>query len=98
LCYGGEIPQIPLFIAKQWGTKAMATLVGFNLFVINIGGALGPWIAGKIFDSTHSYQWAFITGIGAGIISLILILILILIDRIKKQRERGRSGLFYVQE
>jgi MFS family permease len=74
--YGGEIPQVPLFIGKYWGTKSMATLVGLNLFVITIGGALGAWGAGKIYDATHSYQGAFIAGGVAGLISLLLILIL----------------------
>jgi predicted MFS family arabinose efflux permease len=75
-CYGGEIPQVPLFIGKYWGTKSMATLVGLNTFVITIGGALGSWGAGKIYDATQSYQGAFIAGGVAGLISLILIFIL----------------------
>jgi MFS family permease len=61
--YGGEVPQIPLFVGKFCGTKAMATLVGLTLFVGNIGGALGPWVGGKIFDLTSNYHWAFIVGI-----------------------------------
>lgn len=74
--YGGEIPQIPLFIGKYWGTKSMATLVGLNTFVITVGGALGSWGAGKIYDATRSYQGAFIAGGVASLISLLLILIL----------------------
>jgi MFS family permease len=76
LSYGGEIPQIPLFIGKYWGTKALATLVGFSMFVISLGGALGPWIAGKIYDSTQSYEVAFIIGIVASLASLVLVLVL----------------------
>jgi len=75
--YGGEIPQIPLFVGKYWGTKSMAALVGLILFVISIGGALGAWVTGKIFDITQSYQGAFITGALTALASLILILILI---------------------
>lgn len=74
--YGGEIPQIPLFIGQYFGTRAMATLMGLNLFVITIGGALGAWAAGKIFDNTHSYNGAFIAGALASLGSLILVLIL----------------------
>ena len=81
LPYGGEIPQIPLFIGKYFGTKAMATLVGLILFITSIGGALGPWVAGKIFDSTQSYQWAFTAGAIAGLVSLVLVLILKRINR-----------------
>ena len=74
--YGGEIPQVPLFIGRYWGTRTMATLVGANTFVITIGGALGSWGAGAIYDATASYRWAFIAGAAGGAISLILLLIL----------------------
>lgn len=74
--YGGEIPQIPLFVGKYWGTKSMAMLVGLNTFVITIGGALGSWGAGFIYDITQSYTWAFIAGAIASLGSLLLILIL----------------------
>jgi MFS family permease len=74
--YGGEVPQIPLFIGKFFGTRAMATLMGVTLFVGNIGGALGPWVAGKIFDVSGSYHWAFVIGAIAGLVSLVLSLFL----------------------
>lgn len=73
LPYGGEIPQIPFLIGKYFGTKAMATLVGINLFIVSISGALGPWMAGEIFDITRSYHWAFVAGALSGISSLILV-------------------------
>jgi predicted MFS family arabinose efflux permease len=50
--------------------------VGLNTFVITIGGALGSWGAGKIYDTTRSYQGAFIAGVAASLLSLVLILIL----------------------
>jgi MFS family permease len=74
--YGGEVPQIPLFLGKFFGTKAMAALMGVILFVSNIGGALGPWVAGEIYDLDQSYQWAFFLGtvvsLGALVVALIL--------------------------
>lgn len=76
LPYGGEVPQIPLFIGKYFGIKSIATLVGINLFIITVGGAFGSWIAGLIFDNTGNYEWAFIAGALAGAVSLISILIL----------------------
>jgi predicted MFS family arabinose efflux permease len=80
---GSPIPQLPLFIGKYFGTKNMATLVGFSLFVRSIGGVLGAWAAGVIFDITKSYQGAFIAGAMAGLLSLILILFLKRLSRIK---------------
>jgi len=74
--YGGEIPQIPMFVGKYWGTKSMATLVGVNTFVITVGGALGSWGAGIIYDAAHSYHWAFIAAGISALVSLFLILVL----------------------
>ena len=82
--YGGEVPQIPLFLGKFFGTKAMAALMGVILFVSNIGGALGPLIAGKIYDLDASYRWAFIVGVVVSSGALVVALI------IKKQ---GRDGV-----
>lgn len=81
--YGGEVPQIPLFVGKFGGTKSMAALVGLTLFVGNIGGALGPWVGGKIYDLTSGYQWAFLIGSAAGLVALTLALIL------KRENHRG---------
>jgi predicted MFS family arabinose efflux permease len=76
LCYGGEVTLVPLFVGRYWGTKNLATLVGFNSFANNIGGALGPWVAGAIFDATKSYQAAFIAGAASGLGCLVLVLLL----------------------
>ncbi len=83
LAYGGEVPQIPLFVGKFCGTKAMATVMGLALFVGNIGGALGPWIGGKIFDMTSNYYWAFVAALIVSILALILTLVL---NRIMKKQ------------
>jgi len=74
--YGGEITQIPLVIGRFFGTKAMATLMGFTLLPVTLGGALGPWAAGSIFDATGNYDWAFLAGALAAAVSLGLILVL----------------------
>jgi MFS family permease len=74
--YGGETPQVPLFVGKFGGTKNMAALVGLTLFVGNIGGALGPWVGGKVYDLTSGYQWAFAIGVVAGLVALTLALVL----------------------
>ncbi|MHB8104829.1 MAG: MFS transporter [Dehalococcoidales bacterium] len=73
LAYGGEVTQIPLSIARFFGTRIMATLMGVTLFITGLGGALGPWLAGKIFDVTASYNWAFIIGAAASALSIVLV-------------------------
>lgn len=83
--YGGEATQIPLVIARFFGTRVMATILGVTVFIIGLGGALGPWLAGKIFDVTDSYNWAFIAGACAAAGSMIIIFIL-------QRRDKGKSA------
>ena len=82
--YGGEVTQIPLLIGRYFGTRSMSTLMGITLFIIGLGGALGPWVAGKLHDVTGSYQWAFITGAITATVSIFIVLLL-------KQRDRADS-------
>ena len=70
--YGGEVPQIPMFISRLFGTATLATLMGLTLFVTNIGGAMGPWVTGLIFDVTASYRWAFVMLASAGLCATLL--------------------------
>lgn len=74
--YGGEIPQIPMFISRLFGTGTLATLIGLTLFVTNIGGALGPWITGLVFDITANYRWAFVMLASAGLCATLLAVVL----------------------
>jgi MFS family permease len=74
--YGGEVTQIPLVVSKYFGTRVLATLMGATVFVIGMGGAFGPWLAGKIFDITDSYNGAFIAGAVSAGISMCAVLLL----------------------
>ncbi len=74
--YGGEVTQIPLVIGRYFGTRSMATLMGMTVFFIGLGGALGPWLAGKIYDLTDSYNGAFIMGAVVAAASIAGILLL----------------------
>jgi len=76
VAYGGEVTQIPLVVSRFFGTKVMATLMGVVLFVTGFGGAASPWIAGKIYDVTGSYNWAFIMGIIASVLCMVMIWLL----------------------
>lgn len=72
--YGGEIPQVPLFIGELFGVKSMAALMGLLIFVSNILGALGHYTGGKIYDLTSHYQYAFILAFVFSILAFILTL------------------------
>ena len=85
VAFGGEITQAPLFMGRHYGTKTMATLVNYLGFFICIGGAAGAWAAGKIFDTTQSYHWAFVAGAIVTLASLIIVLLL-------KRKERRNTA------
>jgi MFS transporter, OFA family, oxalate/formate antiporter len=79
--FGGEVTSGPVFMSTRYGTKAMAMLVNSLGFFLCIGGAVGVWAAGKMFDNTQSYYWAFMAGAIAAVASVILIVVIKIKDR-----------------
>ncbi len=57
--YGGTGPQLPIVTAQFFGLSSLASIFGVLLFSGQFGGAIGPFLGGKIFDLSHSYFWAF---------------------------------------
>jgi MFS family permease len=57
--------------AEHFGLQALGAITGAIVFGNNIGGALGPALAGFIFDATDSYKLAFllcgVAAVAAGI-------------------------------
>jgi len=72
---GSEALFIPM-MAKLFGLRSLGVIFGVNAFGFMIGGAIGPVLAGHIFDITGSYQLAFLVGAVVGIIGLIVLLFL----------------------
>ncbi len=60
---GGLGPMIGAQIHLFFGPQAVATLVGVLVFCLLVGGAVGVWAGGWIFDATGSYQLAFGLGV-----------------------------------
>jgi sugar phosphate permease len=60
LTVGGGLVLAPLIIGECFGVKAMGTIFGVLAIAAVVGGAIGPLLAGFIFDSTGSYYPAFI--------------------------------------
>ncbi|NLE95230.1 MAG: MFS transporter [Dehalococcoidia bacterium] len=57
---GGNFVVISPLMAELFGTRAHGALFGLATFIGTIGGAVGPLLAGRIFDVTSSYSTAFI--------------------------------------
>ncbi len=57
--HGGFFSLVSPLIAKFFGTKSHGLLFGIVIFSSTIGGAIGPFMAGSIFDITTSYKIVF---------------------------------------
>jgi OFA family oxalate/formate antiporter-like MFS transporter len=69
--YSGGVPQIPLLIGQFFGLRAVMALTGATSASTRVGGALGSWLGGKIFDVSHSYLMAFVVTAIASFLALV---------------------------
>ena len=65
-----------LLVAELFGMRSHGLILGVIVFVGNMGGALGPVLAGHIFDVTSSYQLAFLICAIIGVAIIILSMLL----------------------
>lgn len=70
--YGGMVTLVAPTLAELFGLKVHGEILGAVIFAGNIGGALGPLMAGYMFDITNSYQSTFLICAVLSVISLIL--------------------------
>jgi MFS family permease len=74
LAHGGLFTVMSPTVAELFGTGSHGLLFGLVLFSGTLGGAIGPLMAGQIFDLTGSYRLVFIiltamALVGAGLIT-----------------------------
>ncbi|MFC1934148.1 MFS transporter [Chloroflexota bacterium] len=60
VAYGGIISLQPLISAELFGLSSLGTILATVVLCGTTGGALGPPLAGRIFDITESYSLAFL--------------------------------------
>ena len=70
--HGGFFTVTSPNVAQYFGLKAHGTIFGFVLFFGTMGGAVGPILAGRIFDTTGSYAPAFISFAVLAVVGLVL--------------------------
>jgi MFS family permease len=76
LGYGGFMTVQSPLVAELFGLKSHGAIFGLIMFATNIGGALGSFFGGFIFDISNSYSWAFIVCALLSAASLILTILL----------------------
>jgi MFS family permease len=61
LTFGAPLALLPLVMAESMGLRRFGSLYGLIGFFHTAGAAMGPLIAGRIFDLRGSYHYAFET-------------------------------------
>ena len=62
LAYGACAVSHSPIVATLFGLKAHGLIFGILGVGVALGGAVGPFLTGYIFDITESYQSAFLAG------------------------------------
>jgi MFS family permease len=60
--YGGWVPLLALMASEFFGLCSMGMITGVLVLSVTIGGAIGPTLAGYMYDLRSSYETAFIGG------------------------------------
>ena len=70
--YGGIIAMHSPLVAELFGLRSHGAIFGIVIAAFTFGGAIGPILAGGIFDIRGSYYWAFLTCTAISVIGLVL--------------------------
>lgn len=74
LLWLSTVPPTSGLVSLMFGTRWLATLYGFAFFSHQVGGFLGSWLGGVLYDRTGSYNvvwWiAVLTGVLSALINL----------------------------
>jgi len=55
--YLATVPPTVGLVGKLHGVRFLATLFGIVMLSHQVGGFLGAWLGGRLFESTGSYDW-----------------------------------------
>jgi len=72
LMWLSTVPPTNGIIALMFGTRWLGTLAGFAFFSHQIGGFLGAWLGGIVFDRTGSYDIVWWLSILFGVLSALI--------------------------
>ena len=74
LTFLSPVPPPAGLVAKFFGATNMATLFGIVMLTHQMGGFLGAYLGGKVFELTGAYDWIWyadvVLAVGAALIHL----------------------------
>jgi MFS family permease len=68
--YSVTAALIPAVIGDRFRGPQFGSIFGTLQVANALGGSLGPWVAGRIFDMTGSYRMALATALGSAALAL----------------------------
>ena len=74
--HGGLFTVMSPTVAEYFGTAAHGLIFGMIVFCGTLGGSLGPWLTGYVFDLTGSYRVAFNVLIAMALAGLVLVFLM----------------------
>jgi MFS family permease len=72
LLWLSTVPPTSALVALMFGTRWLATLYGFAFFSHQVGGFLGAWMGGLLYERTGSYDIVWWLAVAFGILSAVI--------------------------
>jgi MFS family permease len=61
----------PAMMSDRFSGPHFGSIVGVGLMGAAVGSALGPWLAGRLYDASGSYTIAFLIAAGCGVVAVV---------------------------
>ena len=68
----GTVPLTSGLVSQVFGVRYLGTLFGFVFFGHQVGGFLGAWLGGVVYEATHSYLWLWWASMALGVLAAVL--------------------------
>jgi MFS family permease len=72
LTFLSVIPPTAGLVAKFFGVANMATLFGLVMLTHQVGGFLGAWMGGKVYEATGSFDWIWYLDIALAVAAALI--------------------------
>src|SRR5262249_30467761 len=72
LTWLSSVPPTSGLVALMFGTRWMAMLFGVAFFSHQVGGFLGVWLGGLLYERTRSYDIVWWLGLAFGVMSALI--------------------------
>lgn len=68
----GTLPLTNGIVAQVFGVRYLGTLFGFVFLGHQLGGFLGVWLGGMVYEATHSYDPVWLVAMALGVLAAAL--------------------------